>query len=236
MSDVLKREDKMEALEWCRTEVSPAMRVTAFAQMLGIPRTTYDSYKRGSAEAPEWVLIRAGERRGLPQNWYKGRRYLLDLPGSEIPNRPKTFYSASPVPTVATPSIGLNTGGALTDLTLRRSSEPIELPANMSGPGHVVAIADQNDTGPEFPHGWQLIFHVDGAGKIGKRVHVTLPDGSGSLRVIEWDQDRRQIVYRSLVGKPDLTKDECSEDGLLVGYVAVNKPGKFLGAYDEEGI
>jgi hypothetical protein len=109
----------------------------------------------------------------------------------------------------------------------------------MSGPGHVVAIADQDDTGPDFPEGWQLIFLVDGAEikrTIGKRVHVHLPDGTGSLRTIAWDDGAQRIVYRSLVGKPDLAKDECTEDGLLVGYVVVNRPGKFMGSYDEEGI
>lgn len=228
---MISREDAIAAIAWARLEVSPAMNVAQFARLLGLPRTTYNAYERGEANPPEEVLIRAGHRRGLPENWYKDGVFTELVESSR-----KVSGVGFPVPTVVLKCIGRSTSGSLASTELTDANSDVVVPANFGGPGHVAAIADVEDTSPEFEHGTILIFNIAKQGTMGKFVHIVSSGGKSSLRRLDWDATEKRLVYRSLVGRPSLARENCTEEGLLVGHITVYKPGKFFGRYDEDGL
>ena len=224
----------MQALVWAREQVEPPLSVAGMARQLGMHRTTYDSYEKGKARPKETLFDQIAELRGLPKGWHK----------KQFPKRTEAAHSKTerpyvrplPYPAAEIPCIGPITAGRLRDEKMQRTQQPIQLPAQMAGPSLVCALADANDSNMEFPHGSILIFDTEKRhNAIGKRVGVTPKNGEcSSVRFIAWDADRNQIIYRSYVGARDLTAAECDEDGLLVGNIRVNRPGKFSGDFDSD--
>jgi hypothetical protein len=228
------------ALEWSRLEIAPAFpKKAAYARFLGVPRTTYVSaVERGTFNTE--LFNRITERRGLVPEWYKGKFSTIS-----VTRETKSVYQRSlsrehedsgtaALPSILTPSIGILTKGSLGDEQLQRRNGAVKVPANMSGPNHIIAIADQRDTGLYLPHGWLMLFLRGKRGKLGNWVSVKISATESTLREVAFVDGR--MVYKGLNSQTSLDMDQYEEEGLLVGYLAPdNRPGKFRAEYDDEG-
>lgn len=224
--------DMSAALTWAREEIQPGYNIKKFAEALGIARTTYDAYEKGKAQPPSKVLQKIAEIRGLQPDWYK-----YPIKNARI-REDRYRFSETPVtiPRVEVACIGFLTEGSLDDETMLEVNTPISIPANMWGPSHRIAWADQEDTGDHYPHKAVLIFDTESTSNIvGAKVAVKINGKKGStLREVAWEDNR--IVYRGLNGQKPLTRQEATETGLLVGKILIDEPGEFEGKYRLKGL
>jgi hypothetical protein len=234
----LGRETMTEALLWARTQVDPPLSVAAAARQMGVPRTTYDSWERGVGKLTTDILDRFGAKRGLPKGWYRGRKFREQQLDKNIPKSYRVG-STEALTTVLVPCAGYLTRADLRE-DMYPAHEPIQVPANMADPSMIVAIAEADDTMPEFAEGTVLLFLPVGrdprnSPKIGKKVFCKMSDGTSSLRELVWDGDR--MVCRALrPGRPDVAKSDVDVQGLLVGWIAADDDEEFHGRFKRSGI
>ena len=234
-----------QALRWARKDVEPKLSVTAMADLLGVKRTTLDSWERGTGKITVEVLETVGRLRNLPRAWWKHWDAKSVSTDARLPvyNARGTVRNQAGV---LVPNVGYLTSSDLSSEPMIFTEKTLQVPAPMAVAGLYGGFAEKDDTHPRFNEGDQLFFlPLDQTPttppKIGNSVHVALPRGGCSVRKLVWDGDRMVCrLFREddkQEPKPtDVAKSDCKVLGLLVGHISVWTDDQFSGEFSLSGL